>query len=258
MRRKLAIALLILLGLVVVAVAAGAGFVWWEARSVVHELHAGPKAKIVKAVEPVLKQKPKRTLVKPPPPVAGEETILLIGPTTATAASARWTRPSSSASTRSTTGRWLSIPRDLYVEIPGHGHDRINMAEWAFGKGAADGDRPRHAGVKMTTLSRLPAPEGRPRPRRGQPPIHQRYQPEPAHAWDELRRDRGKPAYQKLNGAVALRPPVAALRLTLPRCTPAARDPRGDARDAGPQAEPARMTTRAGFRRRTRPYRQHA
>src|SRR5690349_20697756 len=135
MRRKLAIALLILVGTVLVAAAAFAGFVWWEARSVVQEFHAGPKAKIVKAVEPVLRQQPKKVLVKPPPspPVAGEQTILLIGSD----------HGHGRVGARSDTAilvrvdpkhkrlGLLSIPRDLYVEIPGHGHDRINMAfEW--------------------------------------------------------------------------------------------------------------------------------
>jgi LCP family protein required for cell wall assembly len=132
MRRKLAIALLILVGTVLVAAGAVAGFVWWEARSVVQELHAGPKAKIVKAVEPVLKQKPKKVLVKPPP-VAGEQTILLIG---SDHGHGRIGARSDTAilvriDPKHNRLGLLSIPRDLYVEIPGHGHDRINMAfQW--------------------------------------------------------------------------------------------------------------------------------
>jgi polyisoprenyl-teichoic acid--peptidoglycan teichoic acid transferase len=133
MRRKLAIALLILLGTVLVAAGAVAGFVWWEARSVVQELHAGPKTKIVKAVEPVLMQKPKKVLVKPPPPVAGQQTILLIG---SDHGHGRIGARSDTAilvriDPKHNRLRLLSIPRDLYVEIPGHGHDRINMAfQW--------------------------------------------------------------------------------------------------------------------------------
>jgi polyisoprenyl-teichoic acid--peptidoglycan teichoic acid transferase len=132
MRRKLTIALLILVGTVLVAAGAVAGFVWWEARSVVQELHAGPKAKIVKAVEPVLKQEPKKVLVKPPP-VAGLQTILLIG---SDHGHGRIGAHSDTAilvriDPKHNRLRLLSIPRDLYVEIPGHGHDRINMAfQW--------------------------------------------------------------------------------------------------------------------------------
>src|SRR5262245_13242444 len=133
MRRKLAIVLLILVGTVLVAAGAVAGVVWWEASSVVQELHAGPKAKIVKAVEPVLKQKPPKVLVKPPPPVAGQQTILLIG---SDHGHGRIGARSDTAilvriDPRHNRLGLLSIPRDLYVEIPGHGHDRINMAfEW--------------------------------------------------------------------------------------------------------------------------------
>jgi LCP family protein required for cell wall assembly len=132
MRRKLTIALLILVGTVLVAAAAVAGFVWWEARSVVDELHAGPKAGVVKAVEPVLRQKPKKVLVQPPP-VAGMQTILLIG---SDHGHGRIGAHSDTAilvriDPKHNRLRLLSIPRDLYVEIPGHGHDRINMAfEW--------------------------------------------------------------------------------------------------------------------------------
>ena len=104
----------------------------WEAHTVVAELQAGPKKKIVKAVEPVLKQKPKRTLV-PAPPEAGAQTILLIGSDRRVASQGLpGARSDTTIVVRIDPKRHriglLSIPRDLYVEIPGHGHDRINAA----------------------------------------------------------------------------------------------------------------------------------
>src|SRR6185436_18135732 len=108
---------------------------WWQASSILDELHAGAKGDVVAAVQPELKRRPKRTLVRPPPE-AGAQTILLIG-------SDRRPRGQGQKGARSDTAivvrvdpernrvGLLSIPRDLYVEIPGHGHDRINMAfEW--------------------------------------------------------------------------------------------------------------------------------
>jgi LCP family protein required for cell wall assembly len=131
MRRKLAIAAAVL----AVLVAGAAGFAWWQASSVIGELRAGDKGKVVDAVKPELHRRPKRTLVKAPP-AAGAQTILLIG-------SDRRPRGQGQEGQRSDTTivvridpkrhriALLSIPRDLYVEIPGHGHDRINMAfEW--------------------------------------------------------------------------------------------------------------------------------
>ena len=75
------------------------------------------------------------------PPEADAQTILLIGSDHRPKAqgqkgAALGHGDPRRASTRSGTGsRLLSIPRDLYVEIPGHGHDRINMAfEWGGAK----------------------------------------------------------------------------------------------------------------------------
>jgi LCP family protein required for cell wall assembly len=132
MRRKLLIGFLVFVGIVLVGIAALVGLAWWEARSVVAELQAGPKLKIVKAVEPVLKQKPKRTLV-PAPPEAGAQTILLIGSDRRVASQGQpGARSDTTMVVRIDPKRHriglLSIPRDLYVEIPGHGHDRINAA----------------------------------------------------------------------------------------------------------------------------------
>jgi polyisoprenyl-teichoic acid--peptidoglycan teichoic acid transferase len=113
-----------------VLVAAGAGVAYWQASSTLGELHAGAKGAVVRSVEPELHRPPKRALLAlPPEPHA--QTILLIGSDH---------RRSGGDGSRSDTIMLariqpdrhrialLSIPRDLYVAIPAHGHDRINMA----------------------------------------------------------------------------------------------------------------------------------
>jgi LCP family protein required for cell wall assembly len=129
--RKLAIAL----GVVLVLAAGAVGVVWWQASSLLDQLRAGDKGRVVEAVAPELDRKPKRTLVQAPPE-ADAQTILLIGsdhrPRTA---GQKGQRSDTAILVRVDPKRnrvaLLSIPRDLYVEIPGHGHDRINMAfEW--------------------------------------------------------------------------------------------------------------------------------
>jgi LCP family protein required for cell wall assembly len=132
LRRKLLIGFGVAAAAVIVVAGAVAAVAWWEARSVVAELHAGAKGKVVAEVLPELKRMPIRTLV-PAPPEAGAQTILLIG-------SDRRSGTERQVGARSDTTivlrvdpkrhrlALLSIPRDLYVAIPGHGHDRINMA----------------------------------------------------------------------------------------------------------------------------------
>jgi LCP family protein required for cell wall assembly len=115
---------------VVVLVGAGAGVAYWQASSTLGELHAGPKGAVVRAVEPELHRVPKRRLVTLPPEPSAQ-TILLIG------SDHRQRGGDGSRSDTVMLARiqptrhriaLLSIPRDLYVSIPGHGHDRINMA----------------------------------------------------------------------------------------------------------------------------------
>ena len=127
MRRKLLTALGILAGIAVVL----AGLAWWQARSVLAQLQSGRKAAVVKAVEHELHRQPRHQLVRPPPREASAQTILLIG------SDHRWSgggraRSDTIILVRSEPARHrialLSIPRDLYVAIPGHGHDRINEA----------------------------------------------------------------------------------------------------------------------------------
>jgi LCP family protein required for cell wall assembly len=114
----------------VVLVGAGAGVAYWQASSTLDQLHAGPKGPVVRAVELELHRRPKRSLVALPPEPSAQ-TILLIGSDH---------RQRSGDGSRSDTVllarvqpkrhriALLSIPRDLYVAIPGHSHDRINMA----------------------------------------------------------------------------------------------------------------------------------
>lgn len=122
--------LLISAGTLVLVAAAVLGAFYWQASSIVGELHAGPKAAVVKAVRHELRSQPRHPLVSMPKE-ASAETILLIG------SDRRWDGGNGARSDTIMLARieparrriaLLSIPRDLYVAIPGHGHDRINMA----------------------------------------------------------------------------------------------------------------------------------
>ena len=119
----------IFLTLVLLAVAAVA-LAYWQASQAIDQLHAGKKEAVVRAVKPELGRKPKRVLVQLPPEPSAQ-TILLIG------SDHRWEGATGARSDTIMLARidpkrhrigLLSIPRDLYVAIPGHGHDRINMA----------------------------------------------------------------------------------------------------------------------------------
>jgi polyisoprenyl-teichoic acid--peptidoglycan teichoic acid transferase len=125
-RKTLAIAFGVIFG--VAAVILGAA--WWQASSILAQLHAGDKGRVVDAVAPELHRAPQRQLVAPPP-AADAQTILVIG------SDHRWTGQNGARSDTVMLVRvdphrkriaLLSIPRDLYVAIPGHGHDRINEA----------------------------------------------------------------------------------------------------------------------------------
>jgi len=123
------IVLIVLAALVVIA-AAIAGVTYWQASAILGQLHAGPKEKVVKAVEHELHRPPTHRLVALPKEPSAQ-TILLIG------SDRRWTGGDGARSDTILLVRiqparrriaLLSIPRDLYVAVPGHGHDRINMA----------------------------------------------------------------------------------------------------------------------------------
>lgn len=123
-------AILVAVAAVVILAAAAAGYAYWQASSAIDQLHSGPKAAVVKAVRPELHRAPRHPLVKLPEEPSAQ-TILLIG------SDHRWSGTSGARSDTIVLARiqphrhriaLLSIPRDLYVTIPGHGHDRINMA----------------------------------------------------------------------------------------------------------------------------------
>ncbi|HET7138019.1 MAG TPA: LCP family protein [Gaiellaceae bacterium] len=125
--RKVIVA--VLASLLLLALAA-VGVAYWQASSAIDQLHAGAKGAVVAAVKPELHRAPKRPLVELPPEPSAQ-TILLIG------SDHRWEGGTGARSDTIMLARvqpdrhriaLLSIPRDLYVEIPGHGHDRINMA----------------------------------------------------------------------------------------------------------------------------------
>lgn len=127
MKRRLLIG--IPLGLVAL-VAAAAGVAYWQASSALDQLHAGAKGPVVRAVRPELHRAPTHPVVKLPPEPSAQ-TILLVG------SDHRWRSGDGARSDTVMLVRiqpdrhriaLLSIPRDLYVAIPGHGHDRINMA----------------------------------------------------------------------------------------------------------------------------------
>jgi LCP family protein required for cell wall assembly len=125
--------LLVALGLALVLAAAAAGVAYWQARSIVGELQAGPKKAEVTQARRQLQVEPKHHLVAPKVEAAkGAQTILIIG------SDHRWQTPKDAAHSDTiilarvdaTHHRisLLSIPRDLYVPIAGHGQDRINDA----------------------------------------------------------------------------------------------------------------------------------
>jgi polyisoprenyl-teichoic acid--peptidoglycan teichoic acid transferase len=122
--------LLIATGTIVLLAAVVLGVGYWQASSIVAELHAGPKEAVVEAVTPELHRPPPHPVAAMPKEPSAQ-TILLIG------SDRRWTGGNGARSDTIMLARieparrriaLLSIPRDLYVEIPGHGHDRINMA----------------------------------------------------------------------------------------------------------------------------------
>jgi LCP family protein required for cell wall assembly len=125
-RRILLIAVVGLAAAVAAVLAVG----YWQASSILGQLHAGPKAAVVRAVQRELHRPAKHELVVVPKE-ASAQTILLIG------SDHRWTGGDGARSDTILLARiqpsrrriaLLSIPRDFYVSIPGHGHDRINMA----------------------------------------------------------------------------------------------------------------------------------
>ena len=131
--RRLRRLLLISLAVLLVAAAVVAGVGYWQARSIVGELQAGAKHAEVVGARKQLAVEPRHRLVAPRVADAqGEQTILLIGSDHRRQTPSDQTHSDTIILARiDATHRrisLLSIPRDLYVPIPGHGQDRINDA----------------------------------------------------------------------------------------------------------------------------------
>ncbi len=120
--------------------AGAAAIAYWQARSIVGELQAGSKHAEVVRARRQLRVEPKHRFVAPKVEAArGAQTILLIG-SDHRFQSARDDVHSDTiilARIDATHHRisLLSIPRDLYVPIAGHGEDRINDAFTLGGAG---------------------------------------------------------------------------------------------------------------------------
>jgi polyisoprenyl-teichoic acid--peptidoglycan teichoic acid transferase len=123
------------LGMVAVALLAAlaivAGLSYWQLASIVAELHAGPKQPIVDAAKHELGVEPSHPLVGNAGAPAGDETILLLGSDRRYGERDRG-RADTIILARLAASEHrielLSLPRDLLVDIPGHGWDRINAA----------------------------------------------------------------------------------------------------------------------------------
>lgn len=104
------------------------GYAYWQAQSVLDELSTGYKKPIVDALRPELDVQPKKTL----PGLKHATTILLVGSDIRPDSGEEWGRSDTMLVARiypeDKAVSLLSLPRDLYVPIPGHGYDKINAA----------------------------------------------------------------------------------------------------------------------------------
>ncbi|HYY33980.1 MAG TPA: LCP family protein [Gaiellaceae bacterium] len=115
-----------------IAVGILAGLSYWQVASIIGELHAGAKQSIVDEAKKELGVEPRRSLVGDASIApAGDETILLLGSDRRYGERDRG-RADTIILARVAASEHriavLSIPRDLLVDIPGHGQDRINAA----------------------------------------------------------------------------------------------------------------------------------
>ena len=128
-RRALRIFLLAAGGCLMLAGAA-AGFVYWQAQTIVDEFQAGPKRQAVESARPELEVDPRRPTQAPSATSTRARTILLIG------SDRRFGNPTRHSDTivllrldpAAHRAALLSVPRDLYVAIPGRGRARVNDA----------------------------------------------------------------------------------------------------------------------------------
>lgn len=120
-----------MLGIIIVVFAGGVTFwAYRQAKGVTDKFHEGEKGMIVARALPELEKKPR----KPAKGIGEATTYLLVGSDA---------RPGDTASRSDTTllvrvypdekiASILSIPRDIWVDIPGYGENRINAA-YAYG-----------------------------------------------------------------------------------------------------------------------------
>jgi polyisoprenyl-teichoic acid--peptidoglycan teichoic acid transferase len=130
MRRRVIRVVLVLPGVFLVLAGAAAAFVYWQAESIVGEFHAGAKRQVVDAARPELDVAPQRSSESPGETSPKARTILLLG------SDRRYGDEDRNSDTmlllRLDPARHraalLSVPRDLYVRIPGHEHGRVSAA----------------------------------------------------------------------------------------------------------------------------------
>jgi LCP family protein required for cell wall assembly len=130
MRRRAIRVLLITLGAFLAVAGAAAAFVYWQAEGIVGEFHAGAKRQVVESARPELDVAPRRPVQTPAASSPKARTILLLG------SDRRFGDPTRNSDTMVLVrldpaehrAALLSVPRDLYVAIPGHGHGRVNAA----------------------------------------------------------------------------------------------------------------------------------
>jgi polyisoprenyl-teichoic acid--peptidoglycan teichoic acid transferase len=130
MRPRVVRVVLVALGAFLVLAGAAAAFVYWQAESIVGEFHAGAKRHVVEAARPELDVAPRRSSEAPSESSPKARTILLLGSDHRFGDSDR--NSDTMLLLRLDPARHraalLSVPRDLYVELPGHGHRRVNAA----------------------------------------------------------------------------------------------------------------------------------
>jgi len=130
MRRRAIRVLLFALGTFLLMAGAAAAFIYWQAEGIVGEFHAGAKTRVVESARPELDVTPRRPVQTPAASSPKTSTVLLLG------SDRRFGDPTRNSDTMVLVhldrpehrAALLSVPRDLYVTIPGHGHGRVNAA----------------------------------------------------------------------------------------------------------------------------------
>lgn len=113
---------------VLLAFAMTAAFLWWQGEQILDGFQEGEKARIVESARQALGVEPKTKL----PGLRQAQTFLLVGSDVRAGSGETWGRSDTLLLARvypdSKAVSILSLPRDLAVEIPGYGTDKINAA----------------------------------------------------------------------------------------------------------------------------------